>query len=101
MLQFCSASSPSLLLILQPKAKWPKHRRMIRKGELFKSFKKTKRHKHHNMTHRMLLMLTDPKKRTLALTRAHATYLETVPFRVVAGENDLHVLQGVPGRNVF
>jgi len=53
------------------------------------------------MTHRMLLMLTDPKKRTLALTRAHATYLETVPFRVVAGENDLHVLQGVPGRNVF
>jgi len=35
----------------------------------------------------MLLMLTDPRRRTLTLTRAHATYLETVPFSVVAGEH--------------
>lgn len=33
---------------------------------------------------RLLLLVTDPRKRALLLERAHAPYLETVPFRVIA-----------------
>jgi len=32
------------------------------------------------------MMFTDPKRRALVLARVHASYMETVPFKIVAGK---------------